>query len=54
MASIGLEVDNIPSEMVSGRDAQLERAIQYALDELGKNPPKRPTRPAYTVQAGIR
>lgn len=45
-----IDVENIPADMVNGRDAQLERAIQYSLDELAKLPPKRPARPAYKVR----
>jgi len=36
--------------MVSGRDPQLERAIQYSLEQLEKNPPRRPQRPPYKTQ----
>jgi tricorn protease len=49
-----IEVENVPADVVAGHDAQLERAIQYALDELQKNPARRPVRPAYKVQAGLR
>ena len=49
-----IEVENVPAEMVEGRDAQLERAIRYCLDELEKNPPRKPQRPPYKVQAGLR
>lgn len=45
-----IEVENTPSDMVAGRDAQLERAIQYCLDEMAKSPPRRPSRPPYKVQ----
>jgi tricorn protease len=47
-----IDVENVPADVVSGRDAQLERAIQYALEELEKHPPRHPQRPAYKVQAG--
>ena len=47
-----IEVENAPDLMVSGRDPQLERAIQYVMEELKKNPPKKPARPKYKVQAG--
>jgi hypothetical protein len=40
--------------MVAGHDPQLERAIQYCLEQLEKNPPRRPTRPKYKVQAVAR
>jgi len=49
-----IEVENVPSDMVQGKDAQLERAIQWCVDELAKNPPKRPARPAYKVRVPAR
>jgi tricorn protease len=45
-----IEVENTPESMVNGRDLQLERAIQYELDQLAQHPPVRPTRPPYKVQ----
>jgi len=45
-----IEVENAPDQMVSGRDPQLERAIDYVLEELKKNPPKKRQRPPYKVQ----
>src|SRR5205807_307677 len=38
----------------AGRDPQLERAIQVALDELKKNPQAKPARPAYPVKTARR
>lgn len=35
-----IEVEWTPSEVISGRDPQLERAIQFLLEELKKNPGK--------------
>jgi tricorn protease len=49
-----IEVENTPSEVVAGHDPQLERAIQWCLDELQKNPPYRPERPPYKVQEGLK
>jgi tricorn protease len=49
-----IEVENTPSAMVSGRDPQLERAIEWALDQLAKNPPRKPARPPYKVQEGLK
>jgi tricorn protease len=46
-----IEVEQTPADVIAGRDPQLERAIQVVLDELKKNPPKTPTRPAYPVRA---
>ena len=45
-----IEVENTPDSMVSGRDLQLERAIQYCLGELKAHPPQKPPRPAYKVR----
>jgi tricorn protease len=45
-----IEVENPPHELVAGHDPQLERAIQYCLEELKSHPPKRPPRPRYKVQ----
>ena len=41
------EVENAPHELVAGRDPQLETAITVALKLLDKEPPKRPSKPAY-------
>ncbi len=40
------EVIQWPKDIVAGRDPQLEKAVQLALDLLEKNPPKK--RPGYT------
>jgi tricorn protease len=48
-----IEVENTPSEVVAGHDPQLERAIQWTLDQLQKSPPQEPQRPPYPVQAGL-
>jgi tricorn protease len=42
-----IEVDSRPDLMRSGNDPQLEKAIQIINDQLAKNPPPRPKRPAY-------
>ena len=47
-----IEVENAPDLMVSGHDPQLERAIEYVMEQLKKAPFKKPARPAYKVQAG--
>jgi tricorn protease len=44
-----IEVDLLPNEWRQGKDAQLERAVQYVLDELKKNPLPKPKRPAFPV-----
>ncbi len=45
-----IEVEQTPADVINGHDPQLEKAIQVAMDELKKNPPKQPTRPAYPVK----
>jgi len=45
-----IEVENAPDLMVAGHDPQLERAIDYVLEELKKTPPRKPQRPNYKVQ----
>jgi tricorn protease len=42
-----VEVEHDPYLVRSGRDPQLERAVELVLEELKKNPPKEPKRPAY-------
>ncbi len=44
-----IEVDLLPNEWRQGRDPQLERAVQYVMDELKKNPLPKPKRPAFPV-----
>jgi tricorn protease len=45
-----IEVEQWPAEVISGHDPQLETAIRVIMEELEKNPPKRPKRPAYPVR----
>ncbi len=47
---VDIEVDQLPAEVNQGKDPQLDKAIQVILDELKKNPPKKPTRPPYPVR----
>ncbi|MDX2029935.1 MAG: PDZ domain-containing protein [Blastocatellia bacterium] len=42
-----IEVEWDPAAWRQGRDLQLEKAVEVALEELKKNPVKRPQRPAY-------
>jgi tricorn protease len=35
---------------MAGHDPQLEKAIQVVMDELAKNPPKKPKRPAFPIR----
>lgn len=45
-----IEVENTPEAMVNGRDPQLEKAIEWTLEQLKAKPVKRPERPAYKKQ----
>jgi len=49
-----IDVEQTPADVIAGRDPQLERAIQVALDELKKNPQVKPARPAYPVKTARR
>ncbi len=42
-----IEVDLDPAEWRKGRDTQLEKAVEVAMAELQKNPPKKVARPKY-------
>lgn len=46
-----IEVEQLPSEILKGRDPQLEKAIEVALKALEKNPPEEPVRPAFPTRA---
>jgi tricorn protease len=45
-----IEVEQWPAEVISGRDPQLEKAIEVAMKELSKNPPITPVRPPYPIK----
>ncbi|MBK9517182.1 MAG: PD40 domain-containing protein [Anaeromyxobacter sp.] len=40
-----LEVDNLPADLVAGRDPQLERAVEEVLKQIAAQPPGRPGPP---------
>jgi tricorn protease len=42
-----IDIDARPDLIVSGHDPQLEKAIEVIKEELAKNPPPHPSRPAY-------
>ncbi len=42
-----IEVEQTPSEIIKGRDPQLEKAIEIAMKELEKNPQVEPKRPPF-------
>ena len=45
-----VEVEQLPGEVIKGNDPQLQKAMEIALEELKKNPPAEPKRPAYPVR----
>ena len=49
-----VEVEQWPAEVIKGRDPQLEKAIEIALDELKKNPQTEPKRPPYPKRAVVK
>jgi tricorn protease len=42
-----VEVEETPQSLLAGRDPQLERAIELAMQALKKQPPAEPKHPAY-------
>ena len=45
-----IEVEQMPADVINGRDPQLEKAIQVVMEELKKNPQKQPQRPPFPVR----
>ncbi|HTV01088.1 MAG TPA: PDZ domain-containing protein [Luteitalea sp.] len=45
-----IEVEQTPADVIAGKDPQLERAIQVALEQLQKNPVRIPARPRDPVR----
>ena len=46
-----VEVEMFPADVIAGRDPQLEKAIEIALEQLEQNPPVEPAKPAYPIRA---
>ena len=46
-----IEVEQYPADVIAGRDPQLEKAIETALEMLEADPPVTPSRPPYPVRA---
>jgi len=49
-----VEVEQLPAEVMAGRDPQLEKAIELALEALEAEPPRVPERPEFPDRAGGR
>jgi tricorn protease len=45
-----IEVEQFPADVIAGRDPQLEKAMEIAMEELKMNPPKKLKRPPYPVR----
>ena len=45
-----IDVEQTPADVISGRDPQLEKAIEVVMKQLEENPPKEPVRPPYPVR----
>ncbi len=45
-----IEVEQTPADVIAGHDPQLEKAIAIVMEELKKNPPVKPKRPAMPVR----
>jgi tricorn protease len=45
-----IEVEQTPSEVIRGKDPQLEKAIEVILEKLEENPPEEYVRPPYPVR----
>jgi tricorn protease len=45
-----VEVEQWPADVLAGKDPQLDKAIEIILNELEKNPPTKPQRPAFPVR----
>ena len=45
-----VEVEQTPADVIAGHDPQLEKAIAIVMEELKKNPPAKPKRPAMPVR----
>jgi tricorn protease len=45
-----IEVEQIPADVIAGRDPQLEKAIEVVMAELKKNPAPAAKRPAYPIR----
>ena len=45
-----IEVEQLPADVIAGRDPQLEKAIEVIMEELKKNPPEILKRPPYPIR----
>jgi tricorn protease len=45
-----IEVEQLPKDLIEGRDPQLEKAIEVVLEMLEENPPEQPEQPPFPVR----
>ena len=45
-----VDVEQLPADVIAGRDPQLEKAIEIVLEELERNPPKKFRKPPYPIR----
>ncbi len=45
-----IEVEQMPADVIAGKDPQLEKAIEVVLQLLAENPPKEYKKPAYPIR----
>jgi tricorn protease len=45
-----IEIDNVPDEVVKGRDPQLEKGIEVIMKEIEENPRRLPEKPTYPIK----
>lgn len=45
-----IEVEQLPKEVINGKDPQLQKAIEVVMQQLKENPPKEVKRPPYPVK----
>jgi tricorn protease len=48
-----VEVEQLPADVMAGKDPQLEKAIELIMKDLGPKPAKSPQRPAYPQRAKV-
>ena len=46
-----VEVEQMPADVIAGRDPQLEKAIEIALEQLKENPPHEHKKPDFPIRA---
>ena len=45
-----VEVDQLPKDVIAGKDPQLEKAIEIALKQLKENPPTQLKQPKFPIR----